>query len=477
MTIPYQQQAYGSSQGTVPVPAFLFEKRDPTPHDIRYPLYAGWVNTITYAIWYLEAFHTLSGQITAQWRAVGPIVVNTVSPTTADYLYPIGQTWINTANDTYWGLVNVTGVVATWVDLGGGASPGLLTLTGNAGGPVAGDIDRNINLLGAAGQVVVTGDGGDNTLTISLVGGSTAIDSIEVDAHTAPGTDPVLPTSAGLITVTGAQVANGTTANVIRTDSIAANTYQIEVQRSAAVVSSNAPSNGVSHFNSAHFTVDGNGFVSSLTSPTGFQSINVQVFTSNGTYTPTPGMTQCWVQVVGSGGGGGSLGNEGAQSASGGGAGGYASKVLSSSTVGSSQVITVGVGGAAASNGNTSQFGGLVFAFGGGAGGKASTNNLTGGAGGGSSGGDINSVGGCGGYGVPANIQSSFYSLSGMGGNSFFGGGANSVYNTSGTPTNINGLNGSNYGGGGSGASSGASGPCTGGSGASGVVIVTEYII
>lgn len=99
---------------------------------------------------------------------------------------------------------------------------------------------------------------------VSLAGGGLAIDSVQVDAATAPGTNPVVPTAAGLITVTGAQVAAGTTANVIRTDSLAANTYTIEIQRSQAVASSTVGDNGVSHFNSNHFSVDANGFVSAL---------------------------------------------------------------------------------------------------------------------------------------------------------------------------------------------------------------------
>lgn len=99
---------------------------------------------------------------------------------------------------------------------------------------------------------------------VTLAGGGQAIDSIGVDAATAPGTNPVLPTVAGLITVTGGQVAAGTTTNVIRTNSLSANTYTIEIQRSQAVASSTVGDNGVCHFNSGHFTVDSNGFVSSL---------------------------------------------------------------------------------------------------------------------------------------------------------------------------------------------------------------------
>ena len=97
---------------------------------------------------------------------------------------------------------------------------------------------------------------------VSLLGAGQAVDSIGVDAFTGPGTNPVIPNSSGLITVTGGQVAAGTTTNVIQTNSLAANTYSVQIQRSSSQAISTVGSNGVSHFNSAHFTVDANGFVS-----------------------------------------------------------------------------------------------------------------------------------------------------------------------------------------------------------------------
>ena len=171
------------------------------------------------------------------------------------------------------------------------------TITGNIGGalsPVAG----NWNILGtstAAGTIPVQTSGTGNTLTVqvqksqaiastnatnvglaafnstyfsvdsngfvSLVA-SSEVAAFTVDAHTAPGTNPVVPNGSGIVTITGGQVAAGTTSNVIQTNSLAANTYTIQIQRSQAVASSTVGDNGVSHFNSAFFTVDSNGFVS-----------------------------------------------------------------------------------------------------------------------------------------------------------------------------------------------------------------------
>lgn len=85
-----------------------------------------------------------------------------------------------------------------------------------------------------------------------------------VDASTAPGTNPVVPTAAGVVTFTGAQAAAGTIPTAIRSDSLAANTVTIEVQRSSAQAVSSVAQNGVCHFNSGQFTVDAFGFVSAI---------------------------------------------------------------------------------------------------------------------------------------------------------------------------------------------------------------------
>lgn len=106
------------------------------------------------------------------------------------------------------------------------------------------------------------------------------INAIDVDAHTAPGTDPVVPT-AGLVTITGGQVASGVVgANVIRTDSLQASTFTIEIQRSTAVAATDSTKNGVSHFNSAEFTVDASGFVSLAGGGLAVDSFAVQTGTS-----------------------------------------------------------------------------------------------------------------------------------------------------------------------------------------------------
>lgn len=119
---------------------------------------------------------------------------------------------------------------------------------------------------------------------VTLLGGGTATTNIDVDASTPPGTDPVVPNGLGNIVITGGQVAAGTVgANVIRTNSIAANTLTIEIQRSTAVAASASVNNGVSHYNSAQFTVDANGFVSLIGGGEALDSIGVDTTSGTGT--------------------------------------------------------------------------------------------------------------------------------------------------------------------------------------------------
>jgi len=99
-------------------------------------------------------------------------------------------------------------------------------------------------------------------ITIETNGGGNPIEQITVDNSTAPGTNPVLPTASGNITITGGQVVNSSLANVIQTHSLAPNSFAVTIQRTDAVAAADTTKNGVSHFDSDKFTVAATGFVS-----------------------------------------------------------------------------------------------------------------------------------------------------------------------------------------------------------------------
>ena len=122
-------------------------------------------------------------------------------------------------------------------------------------------------------------------ITLDITGGSAAIEKVNVDTTTGGGTNPVLPTS-GAITITGGQYASGTFgARVITAVSTAANTLAIQAQISATNASSSVTKNGVCHFNSSQFTVDANGYVSSLGNTMSWQPITAsQTLVKNNGY-------------------------------------------------------------------------------------------------------------------------------------------------------------------------------------------------
>lgn len=96
---------------------------------------------------------------------------------------------------------------------------------------------------------------------VSLLGGGQAIDEIQVQAATAPGVNPVTPDVNGRVTVNASLVAAHSVPIETRTRGL--NAYNIEPQIASAQAASTLSASGMSHFDSARFTVDANGFVSS----------------------------------------------------------------------------------------------------------------------------------------------------------------------------------------------------------------------
>jgi len=217
----------------------------------------------------------------------------------------------------------------------------------------------------------------------------------------------------------------------------------------------------------------------------GFSLIDRQVFTADGTYTPTPGMRFVIVEVQGAGGGSGGCATTNASQNSGGsgaGGGGYSQKKILASAIGTTETVTVGVGGAAGAAGNNvgtvgedSTFGSHCTGSGGGQGGGGPVSTLTrtqitGGVGGAASGGDVNIPGGNGSWCM---LTASISSIAnGFGGSSYFAGeqGGTSITTVAAA------VAGKNYGGGASGAALGVSQTqIAGAAGADGIIIVWEY--
>lgn len=117
-------------------------------------------------------------------------------------------------------------------------------------------------------------------------------------------------------------------------------------------------------------------------------SINIQQFTSAGTYTPTAGMDFCIVEAVAGGGAGGGSNAESYGGGGAGGSGGYLKALYTAAQIGASQSVVVGAGAIGSSGnggiGGTTSFGSLLSCTGGNGGvAAAGLNSLsTGGAGG-----------------------------------------------------------------------------------------------
>ncbi len=210
--------------------------------------------------------------------------------------------------------------------------------------------------------------------------------------------------------------------------------------------------------------------------------LNIQVFTSSGTYVPTPGMAFCRPRLVG----GGAAGAGGNIPASGqvtlgapGTAASYAEGKFTAAQVGSSQVVTIGAAGAKAlgapgGNGGATSLGSLITAPGGFGGQQlvnqvAPTINGNGNVSTAPTGANV--VGFSGGGGVSAFAVSTAVGVGGVGGNGPFGTGG------AGVGTNANGADASGYGAGGGGVcvNIGVGGPTAGGSGSPGYMIIEEY--
>ncbi|EOT5692051.1 beta strand repeat-containing protein [Escherichia coli] len=365
---------------------------------------------------------TASGDTLGSWNSLRPITINNTSGVVS-----IGN-----------GL-NVTGGING--SLNGNAATATKLQTARTIGGVSFDGSANIDLPGVnkAGNQSTTGNAATATKlqTARTIGGVSFDGSANIDL---PGVN-----KAGNQSTTG----NAATATKLQT----ARTINGVKFDGSANITLTAANLGLS---------DSSGYVGRL--------VNTQVFTSSGTYTPTPGTKRIRVTITGGGGGGGgckAISNNETFFGAGGGAGGTIISIMTPTQ--NSYPVTIGAGGAggvSATNGTSG--GNSVFASliapGGAGGGKVGVTNTNGGNGGVPSTGDIRITGGHGGDGQSGNIG-----VSGEGGTSHWGGGGRAGAG--------GGVSGKAYGSGGGGAyDAGYSGTSmTGGKGAAGICIIEEF--
>ena len=245
-------------------------------------------------------------------------------------------------------------------------------------------------------------------------------------------------------------------------------------------------------------TSNGAGMLPTFQDNVSVLGVNVQTFTTSGTYTPTVGMIYATIEVLGAGGGGGGCTGNYVNVAGGGGAGGFAKGNFTAAQVGASATVTIGAGGlAGTSGGGNGGTGGatsialtgagtITITGNGGVGGLGDSvgtgnNGLTtktGGVGGTASNGSIVNIQGAHGANSFGSHGTTYYCQSGSGGQSIYGGAGVGQFAINQTLT---GNNATGYGSGGGGASSGTitsgGGAATGGgTGSPGLIIITEYI-
>ena len=157
-------------------------------------------------------------------KSVNPanVIVANRAPTANDKKYPIGTLWIYKVANTSWQCTSAPGV---WTAIGTGATGGVITVTGDAGGhlsPVGGDII----IAGTAAQGVTTAGAG-HTITITNTDWTTAqkgvgILSSNAQAIAGAGTTQAVTPAAlaaklGTQTAHGVLIGEGTAAAVVAT--------------------------------------------------------------------------------------------------------------------------------------------------------------------------------------------------------------------------------------------------------------------
>jgi hypothetical protein len=304
------QKAYAQSVGTTNTNMVWIDQRDPTVNDIAYPIGQFWINQSGKRLFYLQS---QSNQVTASnpngflqsnWELISvdsvlislsdtsntPVFASSSSSTPPDNIQLVGGPGISVVSNPGSNLLTITNTGTTSdfsPDTGTNPVSGSTVVFTNTSILATGTLANAIRSNGTdastiAYQLQYAGSNAGSSAAskwgvaqfdsnqfnvssgfVQLAGGTTApLLKITPDAHTPPGTSPVLPNGSGNITIEGgATFATGTRANPIRTNSLAANTIDLEIQLAGSNAgSSTANDFGVAQFDSNSFVVT-NGFV------------------------------------------------------------------------------------------------------------------------------------------------------------------------------------------------------------------------
>jgi len=249
--------------------------RDPTVNDTNYPLQTIWRNSVTFRECMLVGF--TNGE--AIWRCFTDADGSVLELRADDgNLVQPGGGIIDIEGEA---VTSATIAVPVFTNGGTANTMKLQVQLGSAVSPTPVDLNDAGLLSANNNQFVVDATSG----MFSLKGDTTnqAIQSVDVDFNTAPGTDPVLANASGQISVKGNTVTNATNANApVATHSRAANEFHVEVQQATTVAP--APGDpfdiGLSSYNNKQFDITGNGWVSlnsSHSQSLGFSNIGFDI--------------------------------------------------------------------------------------------------------------------------------------------------------------------------------------------------------
>jgi len=414
------------------------------------------------------------GPLAYEGQVVVPFIHRTFSPQSTFNQFPVPTIWINTSISQAWILVSKALGVAVWAPIGG--APGEIDTITTPDMTVVVPTAGNINFLNGTGMNI-TGSG--SSITFSLTGAVADLFTADSGTATPSSNNLIITGSSTGLTTTG----SGNTIGLTGTLNVAHGGTGDTSFTAYSLIAGGTTSTGP--LQNAGTGSAGQWYVSNGSSSLGtFKSLKVQtqVFTINGTYTPTSGMIYCKIECLGGGGAGGGAAATGGgnfSAGAGGGGGEYALGIFTAAQIGASKSVTIGAGGTANSgasggNGGNTSVGSTLISANGGIGGvtigatavPSSQNGSLGGSGG--TGGDLRTPGSPGGYALC--VFSAAFAFGGPGGGSQYGAGGVGGFGQ--------GSAGLGYGSGGSGSQNAASlSAIAGGNGAPGIVYITEYVI